>query len=88
MSEYINFVDVSHIYPKKKTKTWGVLKINSDDLGTIKWCPQWRQYCFFPESETIFSENCLREISNFIVEHQNDRSELPITISGEVGDKR
>lgn len=38
-------------------------------LGTVKWMPQWRQYCFFPPFDglvTIFSAGCLQDIQDFL----------------------
>ena len=52
---------------KPKTKTWVVLnKEDSCPLGIIKWFSHWRKYCFFAADGTIFEENCLRGISNFV----------------------
>jgi hypothetical protein len=37
-------------------------------LGRIKWFAPWRKYAFPPSSETVFEEDCLREIATFCVE--------------------
>lgn len=39
-------------------------------LGTIKWHPSWRNYCYFPsiDEETVYSDRCLMSISIFIKE--------------------
>ena len=35
-------------------------------LGSIHWRGSWRQYCFFPEKDTIWSAGCMSGIINFI----------------------
>ena len=35
-------------------------------LGEIKWFGRWRQYSFFPEPNTVFEKQCLKDITNFI----------------------
>lgn len=56
--------------PKKFTgKTWiyeVISKRGTMGLGEVKWFPRWRQYAFFPFSETTFSLGCLSDISKFI----------------------
>jgi len=64
-------------YPPKlgcKTSIW-IIKtklskalIESYTIGLIKWHPAWRKYAFFPTESTIWEEDCLREISQFIEE--------------------
>ena len=50
-------------------KTW-VYEVDSKrgmmGLGEVKWFGRWRQYAFFPYSETTFSRGCLNDISTFI----------------------
>lgn len=65
--KYIKFRDISEL--KQKTKKFLVVNISSDypyPIGEIKWYSQWRQYCFFPDEETIYSVGCLKEINDFI----------------------
>lgn len=67
-SKWIEFADCSEIYPYKITKTWFVR--TKDDggflLGYVKWLGRWRGYAFFPLGETIYEQQCLRDIANFI----------------------
>lgn len=50
-----------------KTLIYKILNINNQiSLGLIKWNPAWRQYCFFPESDCIFSTGCMNDIIKFI----------------------
>jgi len=41
-------------------------KSRGDELGVIKWYGPWRQYCFYPEPETIFSRGCLADIATYL----------------------
>jgi hypothetical protein len=63
---------------RKRNKTWiyEVSTKNGATLGFIKWYPQWREYCFFPDmtaDELVFSRGCKRDIADFedklMVEH-------------------
>lgn len=63
MSKWINFKLVGE---KPKTKIWMVTSNeNEDELGIIEWLPRWRKYCFYP-SDSVFEEDCLRDIADFI----------------------
>ena len=35
-------------------------------LGEVKWCANWRQFCFYPEPQCLFSAGCLLDIVTFI----------------------
>lgn len=53
-------------HPSHKTRRWKVLNIRGHLLGIIQWCSPWRQYTFEPCFPTIFEEDCLREIAQFV----------------------
>ena len=55
-----------------KTEVW-VVKSKKDNLaiGSIRWYGKWRHYCFFPQSETVFSDRCLLAISDFVEKMNN-----------------
>jgi hypothetical protein len=44
-------------------------------LGEVKWNPQWRQYCFYPNIsfETQWSIDCLQDLTNFIQVLKDER---------------
>jgi hypothetical protein len=70
----MKYIEFNLVEQKPKTSIWAVRNIASQIiLGYIKWHPQWRQYCFFPESDTIFSVGCLNDINSFIIEETNRR---------------
>lgn len=35
-------------------------------LGEIKWNVRWREYCFYPIDGTVFDDECLLDIVNFL----------------------
>lgn len=48
-----------------------------DLLGEVRWFGRWRQYAFFPVSDTVWNSDCLDEVNRFVayctVEHRNAR---------------
>jgi len=70
---------------KPKTKVFSVWSKCSDcELGKIKWHGAWRHYCFFPttEFETMHSDRCLLEISQFITELNQKHKERRLSEAG------
>lgn len=69
--EYIEF---DLVQQTKKTRIYAIRNCKSQlIIGYIKWYGAWRQYCFFPESETVFSKGCLEDICNFIKRLMEER---------------
>jgi len=65
--KYIYFEDKSSLYPKRKTAVWCCFNKSSHlMIATIAWNGRWRQYCFFPEKDTVFSSGCMDDIIDFI----------------------
>jgi len=61
------YLSIKLIEQKEKTNVYEISsRLHGFKLGIIKWFPRWRQYSFFPESQTIYSYDCLEYISNFI----------------------
>jgi hypothetical protein len=59
---------------KRKTAVWQCLNKSTDfSLGTIQWHSAWRQYCFFPEWNTVFNRGCLEDINDFIQQLMDER---------------
>lgn len=53
--------------PKRKTAIYAVVNRTSGDwIGEIKWYGAWRQYCFFPYGNTVWSAGCLKDVEGFI----------------------
>ena len=62
-------------YETSKTTVWSCRNLKSDAvLGYVKWYGPWRQYCFVPEVDTVFSRSCMVDIENFIHGQMIDRA--------------
>ena len=69
--KYIYFEETEK---KTKTSIYGCLsKKNGGPLGVVKWYGPWRQYCFFPDSLTIFNKGCMEDINDFITQLMDER---------------
>ena len=52
---------------KPKTSVWSCRNNrSSEELGIIKWYSGWRQYCYFPLTQAVYSAGCLEDINSFI----------------------
>ena len=64
MHKYIHFVKIAD---KAKTSIWSCRNNSGEyEIGIVKWNPGWRQYCFYPASDMVFSRGCMDDISGFI----------------------
>lgn len=62
--EFIHFVQIGQT---PKTSIWDCCNTRSDrTLGQIRWYPQWRQYTFMVEQDSVYSVGCLRDVIEFI----------------------
>lgn len=43
-------------------------------LGTISWYGPWRQFCFWPQADTIFNVGCMDDIQAKIGELRGERA--------------
>jgi len=69
--KYIRFVEMEQ-KPPRKTKTLMVVSVHHNDvLGEIRW--HWRQYCFFPSVDTVWSSSCMQEVQDKIQELMSAR---------------
>lgn len=58
---------IIHADSKPKTEVFLVQTKNRDiDLGLVKWYAPWRQYCFMPDDDCVFSKGCMADINDFI----------------------
>lgn len=64
---YINFLSKSK---SGKTNIYQVMADTGYYLGDIKWKASWRKYAFFPESDTLYEQDCLRDIAKFLEEQK------------------
>ena len=71
--KYFYIEEIEHL-AKPKTKVYHIFSESSDELiGTIKWFANWRQYCFYPEPNTIWNRGCLIDINSFLKELMDER---------------
>ena len=62
---YIEFVENDP--GKRKTKIWQVRsKEEGYFLGEVRWFGRWRGYEFYPYTDTIYEQRCLRGIAEFV----------------------
>jgi len=53
--------------PGRKTPRYAILNNRSGNLlGIIEWYGPWRQFCFFPEAGTVWSNGCLAGVQDAI----------------------
>lgn len=64
MKRYLKFIKDS--VPQNTWTYYVRSEGNGDLLGTIKYFGRWRQYCFFPVKDTVFSAGCLVEIDDYL----------------------
>lgn len=43
-------------------------------LGVVKWWGAWRKYAFFPNPDTLYEQDCLRDIAQIIVDLTNEHN--------------
>lgn len=66
MSKWIEFIDGP---PAPSTNRWFIRTIEGGHvLGTVAWFGRWRRYAFFPGPETVYEQQCLRDIAAFCEE--------------------
>lgn len=69
MSREYKYFRIVETERKPKTKVYAVINKKSGfQLGAIQWYSAWRQYCFAPAADTIFSDDCMQDIVNFVKE--------------------
>jgi len=65
--KHIYFEDESYLFPNRKTAVWCCFNKNGYySIAAIAWSKQWKQYCFLPEDDMVFSISCMGDIIDFI----------------------
>ena len=73
MAKWINFVLLKE---GKKTNVWEIVTKNgAETLGLIKWFPSWRKYALFPYKNTVYENDCLKDIAEFIEQQMKLRKQ-------------
>jgi hypothetical protein len=66
MNEYYQFIHFVKITVGPKSD-WSCRNNRSgEELGQVKWYQPWRQYCYFPTVQAVYSTGCLNDIRDFI----------------------
>lgn len=60
VSKYLVYQSVT--LPKRKTPIIFVYNKLNEELGQIRFYPQWRKFVFYPKADTLFDSNCLEDI--------------------------
>ncbi len=67
MQTKYKYLTFEHVPLEKKKGLYECKNINSRmTLGTVEYYPQWRQYCYFPKVQAVYSVGCLEDIAEFI----------------------
>lgn len=77
MSDWIEFVEPPKPHdPHAKTKRWLVVeKSTRATLGVVRWYGAWRRYAFEPQPSTVWEQDCLRAVAEFIEEKTREHKE-------------
>lgn len=70
--EYLEFVRKE---ASGKTSKWDCLTQHGVALGSVSWYGSWRQYCYFPTCQAVYSAGCLSDISDFLMQLNKDANE-------------
>lgn len=85
MSRYLDF---RLLRDSGKTSVYGIYsKSQGDRLATVKWYGAWRQYTFWPETETVWNKGCLEDVNVFIGRLMRDRL-APADPDGQAGEAK
>ena len=69
MKTLYKYISFKLIEQKPKTQVYLCLNNKSQgELGLIKWYPSWRQYCYFPTVQAVYSSGCLNDIDDFLMQ--------------------
>lgn len=76
MAKWIEFREVKQ--PPGKTRVWQIIsKQQRAILGGIVWYGPWRKYVMEPNYNTVWEQDCLRDVAAFIEEqtrlHKQER---------------
>lgn len=63
--EFINFRKLTDTHGGKPQ--WRCANNRTgDELGVVHWHAPWRQYCYFPTYQAVYSKGCMNDICDFI----------------------
>ena len=77
--KWIKFVLIEN---KSKTKVFDIVyndergDVGGLVLGKIKWFPRWRKYGFFPDTDTVWEQDCMKNVIDFLNQLKIERGNL------------
>lgn len=72
---YVRFIKVAD---KPRTTVWTCRNNRTGgELGRVRWYGPWRQYCYFPGAQAVYSGGCLKDICSFLAELTEERKQPP-----------
>ena len=79
MSKWLEFSEPV-LSKSGKTQIWALYSAKDDDgtdlwIGEIKWFGRWRKYALFPDRDTVFEQDCLRDIAQFCEDKTKEHRE-------------
>ncbi len=66
--KYLAFQELIRVEGRKTAVYSCRNKRSGEELGQIRWYGAWRQYCYFPTVQAVYSAGCLRDIAGFMAE--------------------
>lgn len=57
----------------RRTLCWRVTAHEGGLLGYVEWYNPWRCYAFFPQPDTVFEKDCLRDLATWLEAETNAR---------------
>ena len=72
--DYINFEKSNESIESPREKCWVCKNTKSgDELGEVKYYKKWKQWCYFPIVQAVYSASCLKDIADFIEQLMAER---------------
>lgn len=79
--KFIHFVNIGE---NAKPPVWSCRNNRSgEELGIVKWYSRWRQCCYFPTVQAVYSQDCLADIEHFLNQNPVKSLTPPRRISNE-----
>jgi hypothetical protein len=62
--QFIHFVELPAFHNRPRYSCQN--NKSGEELGHVAWYSPWRQYCYFPTAQAVYSTGCLTDINDFI----------------------
>ena len=70
--QHFRFIKIAQ---RPKTSIWSCQNNRGQSLGLAKWYSPWRQYCYFANTDAVYSKGCLADIGTFLGELAEERKQ-------------